>query len=142
MIPELRAALNTYLTSGGNGFITALGDNLFHKHPISDQDYPFCVFTEETNSRAIDSGDKLIRTRITFRVYDGSDDGAKESYIYPDRAETIIDELDKLLDLATLTVDNYTFNLVKRIETKEIPTENNSVHGIKSTYEFHLQKSR
>jgi len=146
MIPELRQALYTYLTSGANPFITALGgaDNLHHRHPLNDKDYPYCIYKQGSNFRLLDSGNKIENVRVIFKVYDGSNDAVPESTVSPAVVEDIVQKLDNLLDLQqhSITISNYVFLVINRVNMIELPTESNSVQGIEVTYDIKLQIAR
>ena len=145
MIPQLRTAIYTYLTSGGNPFITLLGaGNLKHKHPRNNKDFPFCVFEETSRERFIDSGSKYIQGTLTFKIYDGSNDGVKESSISASNLEATVEALDTMLDLKdkSITISGYQFVNLKTKSITNAPTTTNAVHGAICKYEFILLKAR
>ena len=146
MIPELRTSLYTYLTSGGNPFITLLGaGNLKHKHVKNNRDYPYCVFMQVDQTRTIDSGVKLIDVEVVFMTYDGSNDGVKESSISASNVEATVQALDAMLDnqdkAFTLT-GGYLLRSIKQITIGNTFELSNSVHGVLSTYLIKIQKVR
>ena len=144
MIPELREALYTYLTIPGNDFITLLGDNLFHKRPLNDANFPYCTFEGTERDRTIDSSDKFITEEITFQIFDGANDKPKESAISMDRLELLVQYLDDLLDAKgkAFTVTNYSLIDIQQKLITPIPTSSNRVQGQILIYDFKLQKRR
>jgi len=145
MIPELRTAIYDYCTGGSNPFITLLGaGNFKYKKVKNGKDFPYCIFEETRRERFIDSGNKLIQGELTFTMYDGSNDGVKETSISADNIEATAEALDALLDLQDqeITISNYTFTQLKQISINNAPTDANNIHGVILKYNFLLQKVR
>lgn len=145
MIVELRTPLYTYLKADANDFITLLGaDNLKHKRPLNDADFPYCVFEQIAKARTIDSGNTFPRPQITFSIYDGSNDGVDESTISMARVEQLVKYLDDLLDLKTdpFPVTGYKIISTRNVSVTPAPTVSNATHGVVVRYEFYLQKRR
>lgn len=146
MIPELREALYQYLITPGNSFIAILGDGkLFHKRPLNNENFPYCTFEQTDRERSIDSSNKFETVVVTFSIYDGSNDGVRESTISADRLEQLVEELDNLLDLkdqSDFSVANYSLLDINRQGLIPAPSESNSVIGAFVSYTFLLQKGR
>lgn len=145
MIPELRIGLFQRLTTPGTDFITRLGDNkVFHKRPLNNEDFPYCAFEQTYNERTIDSSYEYPVVEITFWIYDGANDGVKESTTSMTNLEYIAKYLDDLLDAqaSQLTVPGYSVIDIKKKSETPAPTSSNEVQGTIIRYEFNLQKRR
>lgn len=145
MIPELRTAIYNYCTGGANPFITLLGaGNFKYKKVKNKKNFPYCIFEEANRTRSIDSGNKFVQGELHFRMYDGSNDGVKESSISAANIEATAEALDALLDLKEnlITISNYLFVQLKQISINNAPTDSNSIHGAILKYKFILQIER